>query len=67
MAVAKELQIGTRIRIIRSPYFGKLAKVTELPEQPVAIDTEAKVRVLKALLDSGETATVPRANVEIID
>ena len=67
LAVAKELQIGTRIRIIRSPYFGELAEVTELPEQPEAIATEAKVRVLKAKLDSGETATIPRANVEIID
>ena len=65
--MAKELQIGTRIRIIRSPYFGELAKVTDLPEQPVAIATEAKVRVLKAKLDTGEEVTVPRANVEIID
>ena len=67
LAVAKELQIGTRIRIIRAPYFGELATVKELPEQPVAIATEAKVRVLKAELASGESVTIPRANVEIID
>lgn len=67
LTVAKELKIGTRIRIIRAPYFGETAIVSELPEQPSLIDTEAKVRVLKAKLQDGTEAVVPRANVEIID
>ena len=66
LAVAKELLIGTSIRIIRSPFFGVIAKVTALPEQPVIIDTEAKVRVLEAKDDDGNLMIVPRANVEII-
>ena len=62
-----ELSVDTAIRIIRVPYFGKLAKVSELPPEPVTIESGATVRVLKAKLDSGEEVLVPRANVEIID
>ncbi|MCX7702971.1 MAG: hypothetical protein N2234_02565 [Planctomycetota bacterium] len=65
--LAQQLEIGKTIRIIRVPYFGKLAKVTELPPELQEIETKSKVRLLKAqLLDSGETVVVPRANVEII-
>lgn len=66
LAVAQELKEGTRIRIIRAPYFGRLAKVTALPEQPVKVDTGAAVRVLHATCDNGENVIVPRANVEIV-
>jgi len=66
LAVARELQIGTPIRIIRSPYFGVLALVTALPEQPMAIETETEIRVLEAECDDGRRVVVPRANVEII-
>ncbi len=66
LAVAKELKAGTRIRIIRAPYFGRLATVTGLPEQPMKVETGAAVRVLNANCDNGENITVPRANVEIV-
>jgi hypothetical protein len=58
---------GTPIRLIREPYFGLLGEVVELPPELVVIETEAKVRILKARLQSGETVTVPRANVEILE
>ncbi len=59
---------GTPIRIIREPYFGQLAEVSELPAELVRVETEAKVRILRAkLIDTGEIVTVPRANVEIIE
>jgi len=61
------LDIGTPIRIIREPYFGKLATVAALPPELVEIPTGAAVRVLEARLASGETVVVPRANVEIIE
>jgi hypothetical protein len=65
--LTQQLEIGKIIRIIRVPYFGKLAKVIELPSELQEIETKSKVRLLKAqLLDTGETVTVPRANVEII-
>jgi hypothetical protein len=61
------LAVGTPIRIIREPYFGGLATVTELPHQLVRIGSGAEVRVLEARLnDSGDVVTVPRANVEIV-
>jgi hypothetical protein len=61
-----KLEIGTRIRLIRVPYFGLLGRVKSLPEEPVEIETKSKVRVLEAILDDGRVVVVPRANVEII-
>jgi hypothetical protein len=58
---------GMVIRIIREPYFGNLGTVTELPAPLVALESEAKVRVLKARLEGGEEVLVPRANVEMIE
>jgi len=60
------LNIGTQIRVIREPYFGLLANVTDLPAELVTLDSGTHVRVLRAKLNSGEEVTVPRANVEII-
>lgn len=60
------LEVGTRIRVIREPHFGLLGRVTELPPEPVVIESGARVRILKAYLDTGEQVSVPRANVEII-
>jgi hypothetical protein len=61
------LAVGTPIRIIREPYFGKLASVAALPPQLTVIGSGASVRVLEAKLADGSVVTVPRANVEIIE
>jgi len=62
-----QLMIGTEVRIIREPHFGKLAEVSELPVELQQLETEAKVRVLKVKLkQNGEETLLPRANVEII-
>ena len=61
------LDVGSSIRIIREPYFGKLGVVTELPHDPVQVESGAVVRVLKAQLADGGMVSVPRANVEIIE
>jgi hypothetical protein len=61
------LVIGTPIRVIREPYFGKLGKVTNLPSELQVIETEAKVRVLEVELDDARRVVLPRANVEIIE
>jgi hypothetical protein len=67
-APSEGLEPGTPIRVIREPYFGMLAEVTELPPELQIIETEAKVRILRAkLLTTGEVVTIPRANVEIIE
>ena len=61
-----ELVVGTPIRCIREPYFGRLGTVTELPARLVTLESGTEVRVLRAILENGEEATVPRANVEIV-
>jgi hypothetical protein len=61
------IQIGTPVRIIREPYFGRLGSVTDLPSELQPLETEAKVRVLEVELARGERVTLPRANVEMIE
>lgn len=61
------LSIGTLIRLIRAPYFGKIGEVLELPIAPEPVESGAVVRVLRAKLEDGQVVTVPRANVEIIE
>jgi len=61
------LATGSLVRIIRHPYFGKLATVTDLPAPLHELESESKARVLGVKLDNGETAIVPRANVEMIE
>jgi len=61
------LIVGTYVRVIREPYFGKIGRVTALPPELQVIETEAKVRVLELELEDGKRVIVPRANVEIIE
>ncbi len=63
---AQALDIGSAVRIIREPYFGRLGTVVELPPELMEIESGTHARVLKARLDDGAIAIVPRANVEII-
>ena len=61
------LEVGSSVRIIREPYFGKLGRVTELPVELQNLETEAQVRVLRVELENGEQTLLPRANVETIE
>jgi hypothetical protein len=61
------IQVGDTIRIIREPYFGRLAQVKALPTELQRIPTESQVRVLVAVLPDGREVTIPRANVEMIE
>lgn len=63
---AQDLEIGTPIRLIREPYFGRLGTVSQLPPEPQPVPSGAVVRILRARLQTGEEVTVPRANVEIV-
>ncbi|MBN1433363.1 hypothetical protein JW921_01295 [Candidatus Fermentibacterales bacterium] len=64
---AGALDSGSQVRLIRAPYFGRLAKVTKLPPELQELDSESKARVLEVQFDDGERAIVPRANVELIE
>lgn len=60
------LEAGDQIRIIRSPYFGKLGKVVRLPVELQKVESGTWVRVMTAEVD-GVEVTIPRANVEVIE
>lgn len=63
---ATGLELGSRVRIIRNPWFGKLGQVIHLPVELQKIESEALVRVVQVELEGGRRVTVPRANVEIL-
>ena len=61
------MTIGTRVRIIRNPHFGKLGKIVGLPPELQKLETESYARVAEVELDDGSRVIIPRANVEIIE
>jgi transcription antitermination factor NusG len=61
------LEPGSLIRVIREPFFGRLGKVVSLPPELMALETEAKVRVLEVDFGNGSKTLLPRANVEMIE
>jgi hypothetical protein len=61
------LEIGSLLRVIRQPYFGRIGRVVELPPELRPLESEALVRVLTVeFADDSANATIPRANVELI-
>jgi hypothetical protein len=61
------LQQGDQIRLIRDPFFGRIGVVKSLPHDLTKIPTESHVRVLEVEFPDGKVATIPRANVELIE
>lgn len=62
-----QLTLGRPVRVIRDPYFGLIGEVSDLPSDPHVLGSGSKARVLEVKFDSGETAIIPRANVELIE
>jgi hypothetical protein len=60
------LQVGTGLRAIRDPFFGRIGKCIDLPVGLERLESEAEARVLVVEFEDGEKATLPRANVELI-
>ncbi len=63
----KGLEIGTRVRVIRVPYFGRIGQVVELPAEPQKLESETYARVCKIEFPDGTVVTVPRANLEMLE
>lgn len=61
-----ELEIGSRVRIVRYPYFGELGTVTGLPVDVQLVESGAKVRVAEIETSGGKRAVVPRTNIEVL-
>ena len=60
------ISIGSKVRIIREPYFGEIGVVRELPSELVEIATETFSRVARIDLKDGSSEIIPRANLEVI-
>ena len=60
------ISIGSQVRVIRNPHFGKIGIVCDLPTDLVKIDTETLSRVAKIKFADGEYEIIPRANLEVI-
>jgi transcription antitermination factor NusG len=61
------IQVGSPVRVIRQPYFGRLGQVVDLPPQLQQLETESSARILQVEFADGQKAIVPRANVEMIE
>ena len=62
------MDVGSTVRIIRNPWFGKLGRVASLPSEPARLDSESRARVVSVRVEGlEEPVSVPRANVEIIE
>jgi hypothetical protein len=61
------LEIGTLVRGIRIPHFGRIGEVVGLPVELAKMASGTRVRVLEAQWEDGSKAVVPRANVEVIE
>jgi hypothetical protein len=53
--------------VIRFPHFGRIGKVTALPAKLERMASETEVRVLEVTFEDGETAILPRSNIEMIE
>lgn len=61
------LEVGSLLRVIREPHFGRIGRVIGLPSELQELESEARVRVLEVeFADGGTRAVIPRANVERI-
>ena len=62
------MDVGSTVRIIRNPWFGKLGRVASLPSDPARLDSGSRARVVSVRVEGlEEPVSVPRANVEIIE
>lgn len=60
------LDIGSHVRVIRDPFFGRVGVVSALPVSLTQLETEAHVRVAAVRLGDSEVV-LPRANIELIE
>ena len=57
---------GSQVRVIREPFFGKVATVESLPPELKKMDSETLVRVAVIKFSDNSFEEVPRANLEMI-
>jgi hypothetical protein len=60
------LEIGSQVRLLRSPHLGTLGKVVDLPSFPQVVESGARVLVALVELEDGESVLAPLANLDWI-
>jgi hypothetical protein len=63
--IDEDLRVGMRVRAVSEPYFGLVGTIGEIVREPQAVETGARVSVVRVRLPDGRSVTVPRANVEV--
>jgi hypothetical protein len=61
--IGRELSVGARVRVVRSPHFGRVGQIASLPEVRM-LPTESAVLAVNVQFDTGETLLIPVANIE---
>lgn len=61
-----DLAPGSRVRLVRSPFFGLSGRVLELSRRPQEIESGLRAPVATIELDDGRKITTPVANLELI-
>ncbi len=61
------LSLGSKVRVIREPHFGKIGVVSDLPPKLIKMDTETLARAAEIMFDEdGTKEIIPRTNLEVI-
>jgi len=60
------ITIGSTVRVIRAPYFGKIGVVNDLPSELQKMESETLVRVASVKFDN-EAYIIPRSNLEMLE
>jgi len=60
------MTVGSLVRVIRSPNFGKIGKVTDLPPELRKMESETMVRVATIEIDQNQVE-IPRSNLEVVE
>ena len=60
------ISIGSKVRVIREPFFGKIGLVSSLPPELFQMNTETMSRVAEIKFENGRKELIPRSNLEVI-
>jgi len=60
------LAVGSRVRVICAPYFGREGRVVAIPDRAVELPSGCRARVANVQFADAQTAVVARANLVIV-
>lgn len=60
------LAVGSRVMVVREPWFGCCGRIGELPRDAVRLPNEVRVGAAHVDLDAGRSVVVPLANLEVL-